>query len=510
MKVNSELDVICIGAGITSLAFGAMLLQNKPHLRILILDKHDIPGGYATIFKREDANAQFDCSLHKLSGMNANGGNLYQIFKNMGLEKELNIISDQYYFHASFPNSDIMLPNNVNGFIQTLKEYFPSQSGGIDKLFEDVYTHGKNSYYQFQILQGIYDVDFDQLRFARRNLHKKCVSDALDAIIDDQQLKSILLVPGGYIGGLPEDLSYLYYLHIIYATIVQGNAFLFGASSQDLSNILANRINKAGSHVLLATRAKRIIVNEIKEAIGVETKRGNFYAKNIFINAAPHYAMEKLFDQNEEIEAHKKKLDKLRPSQATTTLYLKTDVAPSELGLSAAETLIFSGNYNVEIAARKRLATEPYSESDMEAIFWRGTAIQVTNYHEINPNGGCVVILNVLDSIAHWPEYKSVEYKHKKLRAQQSLLNTLCERFPKFKGHVVHAEVSTPRTYERYTNNTDGAGYGTLVDTENNTHNFQSKFPVKNIQFLSAWVAGPSYEAAFGYAAMKVITSKVG
>jgi hypothetical protein len=63
--------------------------------------------------------------------------------------------------------------------------------------------------------------------------------------------------------------------------------------------------------------------------------------------------------------------------------------------------------------------------------------------------------------------------------------------------------VATPRTYERFTNNTDGAGYGAMVGTDLSGHVFHHGFPIAGVHFLSAWVAGPSYEAAFGYAEMK-------
>ena len=53
------------------------------------------------------------------------------------------------------------------------------------------------------------------------------------------------------------------------------------------------------------------------------------------------------------------------------------------------------------------------------------------------------------------------------------------------------------------TNNTDGSGYGAMVSTDLSGHVFHHGFPVQGVQFLSAWVAGPSYEAAFGYAEMK-------
>jgi all-trans-retinol 13,14-reductase len=127
----------------------------------------------------------------------------------------------------------------------------------------------------------------------------------------------------------------------------------------------------------------------------------------------------------------------------------------------------------------------------------------VTNYHALDPAGGRVVCLNVLDDIGHWPPRRDPSYKAKKQRAANALLRRLVAAKPGLRGQVVHAEVSSPRTYERFTNNTDGAGYGAMVGTDLSGHLFHRDFPVAGVHFLSAWVAGPSYEAAFGYAESK-------
>ena len=73
MDAGSRWDAICVGAGITSLAFGAQVVKRHPGARILVIDKHGVPGGYATVFQRPKAGAAFDCSLHKLSGMGEGG-----------------------------------------------------------------------------------------------------------------------------------------------------------------------------------------------------------------------------------------------------------------------------------------------------------------------------------------------------------------------------------------------------------------------------------------------------
>jgi phytoene dehydrogenase-like protein len=112
------------------------------------------------------------------------------------------------------------------------------------------------------------------------------------------------------------------------------------------------------------------------------------------------------------------------------------------------------------------------------------------------------VVANVLDVIDHWPRRKHPGYKAKKARAGNALLDRILAAFPALNGHVRYLELSTPRTYERFTNNTAGSGFGAMVGPDVSGFGFHQGFPVRGVRFLSSWVAGPGYEAAFGYAEM--------
>jgi hypothetical protein len=174
-------DAICIGAGITSLAFGAQVVRRHPGARILVIDKHAVPGGYATVFQRPKAGAAFDCSLHKLSGM-GEGGNLRRIFADLGLADELRLKIPDDYFEAVLPDGSIRCGNGVEAFRAALCARFPHERVGLDRFFEEVAVHGRNGYYQFQMMDGSFEPDFTQLRYAHRHLKHLTVAQALAEI----------------------------------------------------------------------------------------------------------------------------------------------------------------------------------------------------------------------------------------------------------------------------------------------------------------------------------------
>jgi all-trans-retinol 13,14-reductase len=497
MTQRTDWDFICVGAGITSLAFAAEAVLRRPGVRPLVLEKHTVAGGYASQFMRPLQQAVFDCSLHKLSGMRP-GGNLHRIFGRLGLLERLEFVYPATYFNASFGGGDLPLPNDPQGFLAALERRFPHQSAGLRAFFDDVMTHGKDAYFQFQIQTGEYEVDLPRLRQAYRTLRPLTALAGIRRFIDDPRLLDILCASAVYVGALPEELGYLYYLHVLYATLVCGNAYVRGGS-QHLSDTLVDIIRKGGGEVLMRHAVEEVLIDGQQRAVGVRTRKGVFSAPSVYINAAPSYALAHLFPSNQaELREVRHTLATLRPSLATTTVYLVTDVAPAQLGLRHSEEMVFADAPERAAALRSEAHASGSAEA-MEHAYWHASAMEVTNYHRLEPAGGHVLVLNVLDRIEHWPQRKTPAYRDKKRRAAQAMIGRLSQRRPALAGHIRYHEVSSPLTYKRYTNNTDGAGYGASVGPGATAHHFHHRFPLAGVNFLSAWVAGPSYEAAFGY-----------
>lgn len=491
-------DLVCVGAGITSLAFAAQLLQKKPELRILIVDKHSLAGGYATHFKRpRRTDAEFDCSMHKISGTCAEEGNFFRIFNGLGLSPDVELVPHPDLFEACFPNYNMVLDNDPQAIKSALQSRFAEDAEGIEQYFQEVSTYGRDSYFQYQILDGSYEIDMKRLRYAHRNFKDITVAEALEERFSNEELKHIIAASTIYVGGFAEDMSYLYFMHVVYATMFLGNAYATGGA-QHLSDVLVNRIEQAGSCVKLKTRVDKIVPAEAGGVHQVHTTKGVIKCRQLYINAAPQHAVADLFDDQQALQKTKEKLEDLKPARATTTLYLTTDIAPYELGVCSSEMMIFSEPQNVSRELREK-AGKTHLEADYEKAFWQASPMEVTNYYSLNPGSGNVLCLNVLDLMCHWPDRKSAEYKLKKQRAANVMLERLLKAKPGLKGHVLHSELASPHTYQRYTFNTLGSGYGAAVRPGAIGHTFHYGFPYQGIKFLSAWVGGSGYEAAFVY-----------
>jgi len=63
--MKQKYDAIVIGAGLGGLSGATMLAKNG--LKVLLLERHNVPGGYATSFAR--GRYEFEVALHELSNI---------------------------------------------------------------------------------------------------------------------------------------------------------------------------------------------------------------------------------------------------------------------------------------------------------------------------------------------------------------------------------------------------------------------------------------------------------
>ena len=495
-------DLVCVGTGISALTYGALRLREAPGQRMLFLEQHNVPGGYSSEFVRPKQGARFDCSLHKLTGMGETG-NLRQLFRELDLESRVELVFSPAWFQVA-GGVELMLDQVSSRMRDALCEAFPDEAAAIDAFLYEVEVHGRNSYMQFEVMLGRFEPDFKALRVAHRTLKTITVLDALRARFKDPRLIEILSLPAIYIGAFPEQCAYLYYLHVVYASLYERSAYMRGGSQQ-LSRLLVSQIESMGGEVRFRTDVEQVLIDpDSGLATGVKTDRGEVRADRVMINASPRYALETLLLPLDALAPHRARAAEQVTANATTTLYLVLDCPPESVGLDHAETMVLADDPLAALEARRQARARPTEAALCERAYWGASSFEVTNYHALDPSGGAVVIVNALDDIRHWPARKTPEYRQKKRRVAEQLLARLDQVRPGLRGHVRYSEVSSPRTYERYTRNSAGSGYGNLVLPEATPNLINHNFPVRNLSFLSAWISGSGYEATMGYARMLV------
>ncbi|HPS93848.1 MAG TPA: FAD-dependent oxidoreductase, partial [Deltaproteobacteria bacterium] len=111
-----DYDVVVIGAGNGGLTCALTLAQAGR--KVLMLERHNVPGGCATSFVR--GRFEFEVALHQLSGMGSpeRPGPLRAILGEMGVLDKLEFVEMENLYRVAFPGTvDNYLPTNRDRLI---------------------------------------------------------------------------------------------------------------------------------------------------------------------------------------------------------------------------------------------------------------------------------------------------------------------------------------------------------------------------------------------------------
>src|SRR5512136_1427143 len=130
--MTKKYDAIVIGAGLGGLSAATMLAKNG--LGVLLLERHNVPGGYATSFVR--GRYEFEVALHELSGIGPpeHRGNLYRYLDYLGVTRRVEFLRVANMYRSVFPDLDITLPVGREACEEVLCRAFPHEAAGIRRF----------------------------------------------------------------------------------------------------------------------------------------------------------------------------------------------------------------------------------------------------------------------------------------------------------------------------------------------------------------------------------------
>ena len=123
-----DYEAIVVGAGLGGLSSACNLA--KQGKRVLLLERHNVPGGYASSFTR--GRFEFEISLHELSGLGDenNRGPIWRLLEEYGVTKRVEFIPIHEFYRSVFPDLDITMPIGRENFETVLTERFPAEREG--------------------------------------------------------------------------------------------------------------------------------------------------------------------------------------------------------------------------------------------------------------------------------------------------------------------------------------------------------------------------------------------
>lgn len=481
-------DAIVIGGGLGGLTAAATLA--KAGKKTLLLEKHTVVGGCAVTFRRKDL--LFEASLHEMDGMHKEDMKL-GIFDELGVTEKIRVIRVPEFYRFVKDSLDFVMPDDIGEAKQRLSAMFPHETDGVSRFFDTI----------FNMSAWMGTLPLQPLRFMLKlpfyfpfwyyhifRFQKMSVGKFVDSIIKDENLKLILMANVGYYHDDPYELGMTYYGAAQGSYLAGGGHFIHGGS-QRLSDALASVITENGGDVLTRHEALKIIVENGK-AVGVthrkvsKTHPGSHpeqtaRADVVMANAPLPNVIEDMLDGRcEEKFLARTRAMKLPSSAVNVFLGFKRPLR--ELGNRCYSTFVCPEGIS------KISQLSAYNRS---GDYGAKTFVFV-DYGIIDsglaPEGKSVGVITVGDRIENWENLSREEYKAKKQRVADTMIDRLEKLIPGARDEIIHSEVATPLTIRRFTSNPGGVFYGYAQSMGQDMLNRPVKMPgVGNLYVTSAW-----------------------
>jgi prolycopene isomerase len=480
-----KFDVIVVGAGLGGLSAATYLAREG--LEVLLLERHVVPGGYATSFVR--GRYEFEVALHELSGIGRpdRRGGLYRYLDYLGVASKVEFINIPNLYRTIYPDLDITLPVGREAFEETLIQTFPHEKEGI-----------------LRFLKRVFDLRIDFVKIARQGPGKQITmpfrlphffrylpttwSHVLNRDVKDPLARAVLSQYWGYVGLPPSQISFLFFASTLAAYIKRGPAFPKGRS-QALSNALLATFEELSGQARLKCGVGRILTSNglVK---GVITETGDeYHADWIVSNADPITTCRELIGMEYVPSSFFKRLQSSDLSPSTINVYLGIAKSAESLGLDEHEIFI---NQDDDFDSLHDLM---YTNQPPPSIAL--TCYNVV-YPEISPPDTSMVVLTALAYAEPWAALPPEEYFGVKENVGDHMIDLAEGIAPGLREYTEVVEVSTPITNMRYAGTLGGSIYGfNQPPRDNLVWRMGHRGPLDGLYFVGAWTRpGAGFEPA--------------
>jgi len=445
----------------------------KYHKKVLVLEKHNIPGGLVTSFRRK--GVQFDLGIESLYELK-DGQTIPQFLEFWGTsiktQKNTGDIScfidgKRYNFRHDRLRDDFIdaFPNNkddVNRIFDINERMFVEMNSG---------TEAPKPPYEMSLL--------DLIKFGINNLRKKPTlmkygmknaDVVLNKLTQNPLLSSALYSKG------PFPMVYLAYA---YRWSVVGKDYYPTDGMQAIPDASVRSLTANGGVIKLNTEATEILIDKGK-AIGIKTKNGDcYYAGSIISNVSPHFTYDLLPDSLTCKSKMKQRLEgkEIFPGICALFLSVKNDY---DFGNTSCFSFLSSTNYKdsykdftpencpIEMVIYPQKTNDTYKA----AVALLPIPYEYQNFWETNPK-----------------EERGKAYYKLKSEVTNIVLSRLDSSLGNgFRDSIVLSELSTPITFERYTHSKNGSFMGWAIDAKNYGKFMKQKTDIPNLYLCGQWV----------------------
>lgn len=470
-KLADAYDAVVIGAGNGGLGAGLALAVNG--VKPLVLERHNIPGGFATSFVR--GRFEFEVSLHELSDVgppDMPGGVRDFLDGEAKLGIEWMPIPEAYRVILSDRGLNVRLPFGKQAYIDAIADAVPGSRESVENYIA--------------LCQGVYDTFGYLGRMSSKPDLKQLVGDLSEFLKNSdnpvQGINDLAATIGNFVKvaprtveevtrsfNMPDDAVQLLYPYWCYLGIpmermsfpiwgsmlisyLTKGAYVPKNRSQEMTAAMEARIRELGGRVEFNTEVTRILT-EKGRVTGVETNRGDVIrTSHVVSNASPTLVYGKLMDPAAAPKDALKLINARTLGASGFVVYLGLDKSAEDLGLTDYGYFI-AGNMDSRAIHDTWKTLSPTA---MQATTCLNLAVP-----DCSPPGTSLMCITVLNYAEAWEHVTPGEY----YRLKNRIAGQLIDQFEAASGcgirdHIEEIEVATPATFARYTGAYNGGIYG--------------------------------------------------
>ena len=441
-------EAIVIGSGISGLTAASLLA--KRGIKVLVIEKQFKPGGSCGIFKRNDVI--FDQGTAMLYGFGDAGFNPHRFVFNC-LGEPIEVIKHDLLYTVVFEGKRIRFFSNVERFVEELSSFFPGQSKNIARFYKDMellYEHvmveqpifaTPDETNPFRALAQLVNHPISYFRFI--SFLFRSAGSVLKKYFDDPAiLRFFDKLTSTYcyttVDETPAVLAAIMFIdnHV-------GGSFYPAGSTLYLPGKLEKAIEQNGGAMLYEREVRQILIKN-KQAVGVELSDGTRIEADAVIFSGTIWNLYSRMISEQYLSPKKKAwAQAMVPTYPSVVFYAEVDASVIPDGTCPVEMLV--GN------------PDQIDEGEVTVYIF-----SIDDHTLCPPDRHTVMAIG--PSFRQWPapvgDYHSDSYLNWKEAEQQRLTAVLEQRFPGFAQAIVHAELATPATIERYTLKNGGSVAG--------------------------------------------------
>ena len=445
-------DVVVIGAGNGGLTAAIRVLQGG--YSCLLLEKHNLPGGFATSFKR--GRFEFEASLHELNdfGSPEDPGDIRTLFRDLGVEDKIDWIRipEAYHLITTDKKYNCEMPFGVDAFISKMEQYVPGSQKSMTDFF-DLCNEVRDAQTYSNSVNGNTDSAYMKAHFP--NFIKAgsySVNEVLESLRMPQAARDILNAYWCYLGVDCDRMSFLHYGSMVIRYITR-DAWMPKLRSHEISLAMDQRIRELGGGIWEHWEGGRVLTDGEGAITGVRLADGTMIpTRHVIANCSPHLVFGKLLEEKAVTE------QMVRATNARTfagrgfSLFLGLNKSAEELGIKSHNYFI----YDTADSAKQYDLMRKVETNHVQATVCLNNA-----YPACSPEGTCIMYFTTMFMSDDWGNVSDTDYFKAKDRVADDMIAVFeRETGCRIRDAIEEIAVASPTTYARYCGHPQGTIYG--------------------------------------------------